>query len=177
MPNANDPNTVLQPFLGQVEEICLVTADRERTARALSRLGIGPWRFMEIHPGNSSEQTYRGRAQPFSIRLGFAEVGGAVLELMQPMDEHSIFAEHLRRKGEGLHHVSFTLDGEPWDERIKAFEARGFPVVQSGLWMGAVRFAFFDTEAATGMSFETYHYPDDWTDPPGEVKWWPSAPV
>ena len=163
-------------FLGEVEEICLVTRDRERTARELRRLGIGPWRFMEINPENTSEQTYRGREIPFTIRLAFAQVGSTVFELMQPMDDNSIFAEHLRSKGEGLHHVSFSLGKRPWPERIAAFEARGFPVVQSGLWMGAVRFAFFDTEAATAMSFETYQHPDDWVDPAEAVTWWPSPP-
>lgn len=169
--------TVIEPFLGKVEEVCIVTSDREHSARELTRLGIGPWRFMEINPGNTTEQTYRGKEQPFTIRVGFADVGGTVFELMQPMDDHSIFAERLKSKGEGLHHVSFSLDGKPWNERLKAFEDRGFPLVQSGLWMNAVRFAFFDTEATTGMSFETYRYPDDWTDPEGEVSWWPYAPA
>ena len=164
-----------EPFLGRVDEICLVTRDRQRTAEALARLGVWPWRFMEINPDNTAEQTYRGKAAPFSIRVGFATVGETVFELMEPMDENSIFAEHLNSKGEGLHHVSFNLNGRPWNERIEAFKARGFEPVQSGLWMGAVRFAFFDTEAATGMSFETYQYPAGWTDPPDQARWWSPA--
>ena len=95
---------------------------------------------------------------------------------MQPLDDNSIFAEHLRDKGEGLHHLSFSLDGRPWNDRIAAFRARGFPVVQSGLWLGSVRFAFFDTETATGLSFETYRYPLEYSDPAEEVRWFPAPP-
>lgn len=169
-------SAIPQAFLGRVDEICLVTADRQRTAEGLLRLGIGPWRFMEITPENTTKQTYRGQRIPFSIRVGFATVGETVFELMEPTDQNSIFAEHLKAKGEGLHHVSFDLGGRPWTERIDAFKSRGFEPVQSGLWMDAVRFAFFDTEAATGMSFETYQYPEDWTDPADQVRWWPHPP-
>lgn len=168
---------VAPAFLGKVEEICIVTPDLERTATGLMRLGIGPWKLMAITPENTTEQTYRGRDMPFSIRIGFAEAGGVIFELMQPLDENSIFAEHLAAKGEGLHHVSFGLGNLSWSERIAAFEARGFPVVQSGRWLRGVRFAFFDTEAVTGMSFETYLYPDGYTDPPDEVRWLPAPPV
>ena len=163
-------------FLGEIEEVCVVTPDLERTAAGLVRLGIGPWKLMEINPRNTTEQVYRGRAVPFSIRVGFATVGRVVFELMQPLDDNSIFAEHLAAKGEGLHHISFSLDGMPWEERIAAFEVRGFPVVQSGRWVGGMRFAFFDTEAATGLSFETYRYPPGHVDPPEEVRWFPSPP-
>ena len=163
-------------FLGTVEEVCVVTPDLERTAAGLMRLGIGPWKLMAINPRNTAEQVYRGRAVPFSIRVGFANVGRVVFELMQPLDDNSIFAEHLAAKGEGLHHVSFSLDGVGWEERIAAFEGRGFPVVQSGRWVGGMRFAFFDTEAATGLSFETYSYPPGHVDPPDEVRWFPAPP-
>ena len=161
------------PLLGALEEVCLVTPDLERSAAGLMRLGIGPWKIMEINPQNTTDQTYRGRLIPFTIRVGFAEASGIVWELMQPMDANSIFAEHLTEKGEGLHHLSFAMDGLPWSDRTEAMTARGFPPVQTGLWMGGPRFAFFDTEAATGMSFETYRYPEGWQDPPGSFHWWP----
>jgi hypothetical protein len=48
--------------------------------------------------------------------------------------------------------------------------------VQSGYWLWGARFAFFDTEAATGIRFDTYRYPEGWTDPPGEVRWWLGPP-
>ncbi len=166
----------ISPFLGKVEEICVVTPDLERTATGLMRLGIGPWKLMEINPSNTSEQMYRGKPAQFSIRLGFAQVGDVMIELMQPLDDNSIFAEHLKAKGEGLHHVSFSLDGIPWEDRIKAFEARGFPVVQSGRWLGGARFAFFDTESTAGASFETYHYPPGYVEPADQVRWFPARP-
>lgn len=172
----NAPPTLAPPILGALEEVCLVAADLEATATGLMRLGIGPWKVMEINPSNTAEQTFRGRPAPFTIRVGFARASGVVWELMQPMDANSIFAEHLAEKGEGLHHLSFAMDGRPWEARLALMGARGFRPVQTGLWMGGPRFAFFDTEAATGMSFETYRYPEGWRDPPGSYAWWPHPP-
>ncbi len=99
------------PLLGKIDEICIVTPDIEKTASGLLKLGIGPWRIMEINPQNTSEQTYRGKAVPYTIRAAFTEVSGTMFELMQPMDGNSIFAEFLKEKGEGLHHVSFNMNG------------------------------------------------------------------
>jgi methylmalonyl-CoA/ethylmalonyl-CoA epimerase len=173
----NEQPHLAAPFLGDVEEICIVTQDLERTATGLMRLGIGPWKLLEINPGNTTEQTYRGKPAAFAIRVGFAHVGRVVFELMQPVHGPSIFAEHLATKGEGLHHISFSLNGLPWAERVAAFRARGFEVAQSGTWLGGVRFAFFDTEQATGASFETYLYPADYQDPEGAVHWFPHPPT
>lgn len=111
---------------------------------------------------------------PYTIRAAFSEVSGTMFELMQPMDENSIFAEFLQEKGEGLHHVSFDMNCIPWDERIEAFSKRGFKAVQTGKWLGEIRFAFFDTESVTGMSFETYLYPEGHTDPENQIVWFPS---
>lgn len=167
------------PFLGEVEEICIVTPDVERTATGLLRTGIGPWRILELNPQNCVEQTYRGKPVPFSIRIAFAQSGRVIFELMQPLDNHSIFAEHLKTKGEGLHHVAFDMNGIPWEARIKAFEDRGFALVQSGRWIGGggVRFAFFDTEQALGACFESYLYPPNAVEPTDNVRWFPAPPT
>lgn len=171
------PAAANPPFLGRLEEVCIVTPDLERTAAGLMRLGIGPWKILEINPRNTLDQTYRGQPAAFAVLAAFANVGDIVFELMQPLYGPSIFADHLAEKGEGLHHLSFSLDGRPWEERIAAFRERGFEVVQSGTWFNGVRFAWFDTEQATAASFETYLYPEDYADPAGEVRWFPHAPA
>ncbi len=163
------------PFLGNVVEIAIVTRDHERTMAGLWRLGIGPWRVYTFSPENTTNQMYRGRPSPFTLKVCFAEHGGVAWELMEPVSGPSIFAEFLERHGEGIHHVAFDCNGVPFERRMAELARRGFKLVQSGSWMGQNHFAFFETEEATTTCFETYVFPDDWTPPEPEARYPPRA--
>ncbi|CAA9520991.1 MAG: hypothetical protein AVDCRST_MAG67-3369 [uncultured Solirubrobacteraceae bacterium] len=162
-------------FLGSLIEVCFVTADHRRTMEGLVRLGIGPWRIYTFDSRTVTERTYRGEPAAFGIRVCFADAGGTALEIMEPLFGPSIFQEHLDRHGEGIHHVAFDVDHRPWEERLAAFEDRGFPVSQSGRFNRENTFAFFDTEAATGTTFETYDIPPGYIWPEPEA-WFPGPP-
>ena len=162
-------------FLGGLLEICFVTADHQRTMEGLVRLGIGPWRIYTFDSTTVAEGTYRGDAAEFAIKVCFAAVGDLAVEVMQPLSGPSIFAEHLARQGEGIHHVAFDVRHRPWQERLAAFAKRGFAVSQSGRFNRHNAFAFFDTEEATGTTFETYDIPPGYVWPEPE-RWFPAPP-
>jgi methylmalonyl-CoA/ethylmalonyl-CoA epimerase len=44
------------------------------------------------------------------VRVGFFRVNDVRLELLEPTDPSSTIATFLEKKGEGLHHVAFTVD-------------------------------------------------------------------
>lgn len=44
------------------------------------------------------------------VRLTYLDAGNAWVQLVEPLDEESLIAEHLRRHGEGLHHMCFGVD-------------------------------------------------------------------
>ena len=44
------------------------------------------------------------------VRVGFFRVGDVRLELLEPSDPSSTIATFLDKKGEGLHHVAYTVD-------------------------------------------------------------------
>ena len=162
-------------FLGGLLEICLVTRDHRRTMEGLVRLGIGPWRVYTFDSRTVTKRTYHGQAADYGIRVCFADVGGTALEIMQPLFGPSIFQEYLDRHGEGIHHIAFDVGGRPWDERLTAFAEHGFSVTQSGVFNRRNAFAFFDTEAATGTTFETYDIPPGYVWPEPEA-WFPAPP-
>jgi methylmalonyl-CoA/ethylmalonyl-CoA epimerase len=60
------------------------------------------------------------------VRVGFFRVGDVRLELLEPTDPSSTVAAFLEKRGEGLHHVAFTVEG---------IEARIAELKQSGLRM------------------------------------------
>ncbi len=44
------------------------------------------------------------------VRVGFFKVGDVRLELLEPTDPSSSVATFLEKRGEGLHHVAYTVD-------------------------------------------------------------------
>src|SRR3990172_9419511 len=51
-----------------------------------------------------------GEAPARGARVALIAVGGAYLELVQPVTVDSPFAGHIRERGEGLHHVALRTD-------------------------------------------------------------------
>lgn len=162
----------IDPFLGKPIEIAIVTRDVTRTIAGLWRLGIGPWRIYTFGPENTTNQTYRGEASAFVMRVCFAEVGGMIWEIIEPVSGRTIFAEFLDRHGEGIHHIAFDCNNIPFVERLAEFAKRGLTLAQGGSWMGRNHFAFFETESETTTCIETYEFPDDWEYPEPEA-WFP----
>lgn len=160
-------------FLGKPEEICFVSHAIDRTMRQFVALGIGPWRVYTFDPGTVSEQTYHGQPAEWALRVAFAENEHMIWEIMQPLWGPSIFADFLKEKGEGVHHISFDLNGIPWDQRIETFRQRGYSIVQSGIWAGKCRFAYYDTQPSAGLVFESYLFAPDWVDPVPD-NWFPA---
>src|SRR5215471_3717120 len=44
------------------------------------------------------------------VRVGFFRIGDVLLELLEPSDPSSTIASFLDKRGEGLHHIAFTVD-------------------------------------------------------------------
>jgi methylmalonyl-CoA/ethylmalonyl-CoA epimerase len=175
LPRVISATQMSNSFLGALIEVCWVTRDHRRTMEGLVKLGLGPWRVYTFDSTTVTQRTYAGREADFGIKVCFADVGDIALEIMQPLWGPSIFQEFLDRRGEGIHHVAFDAEGRPWPERLATFEQRGFPLAQSGRFMDANAFAFFDTEATTGTTFETYDIPHgfEWPEP---EEWFPGPP-
>jgi len=90
-----------------------------RVRRYEDDYGIGPWQFARIDLGEAND--YREYAQPVerSNRIALATVGGVMWELIEPLDEDSIYARVLAEECEGVHHVAVatrTSTG-PWRGR------------------------------------------------------------
>ena len=175
LPRVLSATQMSNSFLGNLIEVCWVTSDHRRTMEGLVKLGLGPWRVYTFDSSTVTQRTYAGREADFGIKVCFADAGDTALEIMQPLWGPSIFQEFLDTRGEGIHHLAFDAEGRPWPERLATFEQRGFPLAQSGRFMDANAFAFFDTEAITGTTFETYDIPPGFKWPEPE-EWFPGPP-
>lgn len=174
-PRVTGPTTSSNSFSSETIQICVVTRDRRRTMAGMVRAGIGPWRVDTFGPETCTELTRRGRPERFTFELCRAWTGAMFREIVEPLEGPSIHEDFLERHGEGVHHPAFACGDLPWAERVRQFESRGFPCIQSGKWLGIVPWAYFGTEDATTTIFEIFDIPPGFQMPEPEA-WYPAPP-
>ncbi len=135
----------------KIHQICFVTDDLESTQAFLhDHMGTGRFRVFEnVH---FEELTYRGNPGDFEIHLSLAYAGDTQFEVIQPVRGASLYTEFLEAKGPGLHHLGFLVDD--FDAAAETYAQNGYPVVQSGVFGGSTRFAYYDTESRCGAIME-----------------------
>ena len=83
-------------------------------------------------------------------------VGSTQWELIEPLDDRSIYADFLAEKGEGLHHVAVGV--RDYGDALDQLRAKGHAVLQGGLYNG-VKFAYLSTDRDLGVITEIYDWP------------------
>jgi methylmalonyl-CoA/ethylmalonyl-CoA epimerase len=153
MPDEGKPSTrMFDDFV----QIGVVVRDLERAKAALTEIfGIGPFRTIDWPPADRAdiERYYYGEPGEFSARMAFTELGPVELELIQPLEGESIWADFLRDRGEGIHHIRFNVaDIQPV---IEYLGGHGIQAAQmgSGLRPGTT-WANFDTQSQVGFIIE-----------------------
>jgi methylmalonyl-CoA/ethylmalonyl-CoA epimerase len=68
-------------------------------------------------------------------------------ELIQPLDDESVYAHFLAEKGEGVHHIAVATPS--FDETVAAQAERGNDLVLSGEFSG-IRVAYLATDRDLG---------------------------
>ena len=146
-----------RPLFRTVAQVALVVKSVEATAkRCWDDFGIGPWKFYTYDPSNVSEMTVRGQRIDHAMRVGITMIGDVEWEIIEPLDELSIYAEHLRMHGEGLHHVLFGVDSYE-DAKGRILRA-GFEEMGAGRWFG-FPYSYFDTQRSLGCIAEIWAPP------------------
>ncbi len=124
----------------------LVVADTDRTIDYYSNvIGLPDFRTSTFPMKNA---TYRDRLIDASFKASFTDLGEGRITLMQPLEGESPFADFLKNRGEGMHHLRLTVDD--LDAAVGALSGRGVKPVWSSHKAGL---AILDTEAIGGMRF------------------------
>lgn len=152
------------PFTG-VNHISVVTADLDATVRAWhDRYGLGPW---ELYTYDESmiDAEVEGEPVKFAMRAGFCRLEpGIRIEIIQPLDDRSPYAESLRRHGGANHVHHLRLDvGDQAGSRSRMREL-GLPTILDGEFAGlegtSSRATYFDTSADLGFIVEIAAMPE-----------------
>ena len=88
------------------------------------------------------------------VRVGFFRVNDVRLELLEPTDPSSTVAAFLDKRGEGLHHVAFTVEGI--EDRIAELKRSGLRMIDDVPRPGAhhMRIAFVHPKSSCGVLTE-----------------------
>ena len=115
---------------------------------------------------NVSNMRIHGQPMNYAMRVAMANMGGILLEIIEPLHGQNIYSEFLKEKGEGLHHVAFNVDN--YDEAIAFFRDQGVHILQEGTWSGGFEFAYLDTNIVLPFVTEIFRIPKGWKSPPPE---------
>ena len=129
----------------QITQVAMVVKDVEVTAkRYWDDVGVGPWKFYTIDPRNTGSMMLRGKPVEHAFRAAIAMMGDTQLELIEPLDDKSLYAEHLAAHGEGLHHIAVDVEG--FDAAKTHLKNKGYSETQSGRSFNIASYAYFDTD-------------------------------
>ncbi len=132
----------MEPIFSQVTQVALVVKDVEAVAKAWAdKYGITGWNFWDFGPENQVGQSIHGKEETYRYKQAATYIGTTHFELIQPLDDKSIYAEFLKEHGEGLHHIAFATDH---DKAVERFAEVGKPVMQQGCIMGQHTFSYID---------------------------------
>src|SRR5689334_8471061 len=88
------------------------------------------------------------------VRVGFFRVGDVRLELLEPTDPSSTVTLFLEKRGEGLHHVAFTV--ADIEARLAELKQAGVRLIDDAPRPGAhhMRIAFLHPKSTAGVLTE-----------------------
>jgi methylmalonyl-CoA/ethylmalonyl-CoA epimerase len=150
-------------------QIGIVVRDLDAALRRyVDDYGIGPWEVHEFDPEDAKDLHEYGQPVGRSgrgavTRIAVATVGRVMWELIEPLDEESVWARFLAEKGEGVHHIAVATPR--FDETVTAEAERGRELVLS-LEFSGVKIAYLDTRHDLGVTIEVFdQMPGDGRDP------------
>jgi len=136
----------------KVSQVAIVVRDlRKSMTHYWEELGIGPWKIWNFTPSNTREMTLHGKPDKHSFRIAEAMVGDLSVELIEHLEGKTIYKEFLDKKGEGLHHLKYTVQNPK--VIVEKFKKAGIEVTQSGK-VGKGSYYYLDTESKLGFIIE-----------------------
>ena len=127
-------------------------------AKAINHIGIAvksieeQRRFYEDILGAEFEAIEEVPSQ--KVKVGFFKVGDVRLELLEPTDPTSSVASFLEKRGEGLHHVAYTVDDI--EQRLAELKTGGVRLIDEAPRPGAhhTRIAFVHPKSSGSVLTE-----------------------
>ncbi|MDE4083646.1 methylmalonyl-CoA epimerase [Planococcus maritimus] len=88
------------------------------------------------------------------VKVAFIDAGNIKLELLEPMSEDSPIHKFIEKKGEGIHHIAFGVDGI--EQRMAELRENGVNLLSDEPKPGAggAMVAFLHPKSSNGVLYE-----------------------
>lgn len=147
-----------KPVFTETMQIGIVVRDLDAAVRRyVDDYGIGPWEFYQFKPSDAKVWLEHGQPAKPSTRIAIAMIGRVQWELIQPLDDKSIFAQFLAATGGGVHHIAVAATN--FDETLAAEAKRGNELVLSCELSGefsGIKVAYLGTQRDLGVILEVF---------------------
>jgi methylmalonyl-CoA/ethylmalonyl-CoA epimerase len=144
-----------------VFQIAIVVENLEKAVETYWRLlGVGPWQIYTYAKPLVKEMTYRGQPADYKMRIALAQVGPLCIELIETLEGPTVYADFVRERGYGVHHLGVLVDDMP--AAMAQAKAAGLTVIQDGKGFGLHgdgHFAYLSTEDRIGITIELISLP------------------
>ncbi len=168
------------PFLRNgVAQLGFVVKDLDKAVESWWRIfGIGPWHFYTYGRPLVTSMSYQGRPADYRMRLALSWIGTLRIELIQPLEGDTVYADFVRDHGYGIHHLGVLTDN--MQEALRAAQEAGLPMTMHGAGFGLDgdgHYAYLDTDGVLATTLELIErprgrvepekvYPQDPAEPP-----------
>ncbi|MFW6268197.1 MAG: methylmalonyl-CoA epimerase [Marinilabiliaceae bacterium] len=94
------------------------------------------------------------------VKTAFFKVGETKIELLEPTDAEGPIGKYIEKKGEGIHHLAFAVEG--LEEKLKAAEEQGVKLIDKSPRKGAegLNIAFLHPKSTFGVLTELCEAPE-----------------
>lgn len=121
---------------GNVVQVGMVVNDIEKASEKWASI-LG---FTEIPKPiitdeyDKAHTQFEGNPTEAQAKLAFFRMENITIELIEPVGKKSTWYEHLKKYGEGFHHIAFNVNGI--EQNVKYLENEGGKLVQKGDYTG-----------------------------------------
>jgi len=124
-----------------IDHIGIVVKDLEKAVRLHESLGLSV--------------SGRERLEHLQVEVAFIKINGVRIELISPLAKGHELMHHIRKHGEGLHHIAFKV--KDINETLKKFKNMGIGLAQDkprGKGHGGKEIAFLNQDDTCGILIE-----------------------
>lgn len=156
------------PFLNNgIAQVAIVVEDLDEAVENYWRMfGIGPWHIYTYGKPLVKEMTYHGEPSEYKMRVALSYLGPMRIELIEPLEGDTVYADFVAAHGYGVHHFGVLVDN--MEEALAEAEAAGLVMTMDGAGFGRDgdgHYAYLNTEDKLGVTIELIERPKGRVEP------------
>lgn len=145
----------MQKIASAVKHVGIVVSDADKAAEHWEALGASKFRkfYLSTSRKTCGEVFRDGHPCAIEARVAIGELNGMEIELLQPLDDKSVYYDFLKEHGDGLHHLCLDTTDVPFDEVNAEMKSLCGEPIFSGSGARMI-FAYYDCRAVIGSFVE-----------------------